>query len=244
MSFDLRGAGYSDERAAIFERQLVDRARALPGVDLVAQAGRTPLSPGRTGTIFRLSGEEQLHQVDFNPVSPEYFSLVKIPIVRGRTFLEEEVQGEPRAVIVTEATARRYWPGRDPMGQTLTMGLPPDLQTPLAVIGVAKDTQITQIADIPSSYMYVPMNAREAELQLLVRARTDFTETAGALRSIAHDLDSGLVVNVSRLEDNLNFWRTISRLATSLSAALGALALALGHRVVWRRVVCYHSPAS
>jgi len=227
VSFDLTSAGYTDDKADLFQRELMDRAKALPGVDSVAQVGRTPLSPGRSGTMFRLPGEERMHPVDFNSVSPEYFSLVRIPIVRGRTFVEEELRGQPRAVIVTEATARRYWVGRDPIGQTLTMGLGPKHETPMEVVGVAKDTQITQIADIPSSYMYVPTNTRAMGLNVLVRGGAGFLKTASVLRTIAHDLDPGLVVRINRLEDNLEFWRTMSRLATSLSAGLCALALAI-----------------
>src|SRR5438876_12447166 len=100
--------------------------------------------------MFKLPGEERGHQVDYNPVSPEYFSLVQIPIVRGRTFVEEELRGQPRAVIVTEATAKRYWAGRDPVGQTTSMGLRPNRETVLEVVGVAKDPQIPQLAASPS----------------------------------------------------------------------------------------------
>src|SRR5262245_45723947 len=94
---------------------------------------------------------------------------------------------------------------------------------PMQVIGVVKDAQITRIAETASSYMYLPAAPRSG--QLLVRSRTDFASTASAVRAFARNLDPGLVVRVNRLEENLDFWRTISRLATSLSATLGVLAL-------------------
>ena len=98
---------------------------------------------------------------------------------------------------------------------------------PLEVIGVAKDAEITRIAETPSSYMYLPAGSRSqrGRQQLLVRSRTDFSSTASAIQSFARELDPGLVVRVNRLEENLDYWRTISRFATSMSASLGALAL-------------------
>jgi ABC-type antimicrobial peptide transport system permease subunit len=74
--------------------------------------------------------------------------------------------------------------------------------------------------------MYMPAAPRsQSGLQLLLRSRTDFAATTQAIRSIARELDPELVVTVSRLEENLDFWRTISRFVASISASLGVLAL-------------------
>jgi ABC-type antimicrobial peptide transport system permease subunit len=75
--------------------------------------------------------------------------------------------------------------------------------------------------------MYLPAAPRtqRGRQQLLVRSRMEFASTVSAVRAFARELDPGLVVRVNRLEDNLDYWRTISRFATSLSASLGALAL-------------------
>jgi predicted permease len=228
VSFDPRRAGYDDAKAAAFQGQFIERIQALSEARGVARAGRTPLSPGRTGTMVHLAGQEQRHEMDFNSVSPEYFSIIRLPIVRGRNFSDADVQGTSRTVIVTETTAARYWPGQDPVGQTLYMGVGGGADwLPLEVIGVAKDAQITQIAETPSSYMYLPATppTQRGRQQLLVRSRMDFASTASAVRAFARDLDPGLVVRVNRLEENLDYWRTVSRFATSLSASLGALAL-------------------
>src|SRR6185503_11519870 len=84
-SFDLRSPRFADAQAAAFQRQLLERVSALPGVEAIAQVERTPLSPGRTQTMFRLPAQDQWHEIDLNTVSPEYFALIRIPIVRGRT---------------------------------------------------------------------------------------------------------------------------------------------------------------
>jgi predicted permease len=228
MSFDLRGPGYDDRTALAFQQQLMERVRSLPGVESVAQVSKTPLSLGQTQTMFRLPGQEQWHEVDVNTVSPEYFSLIAIPIVYGRTFTAAELGGSLRTVVVTEATARKYWPGQDPIGRTLAMHLGAEAGVPLEVVGVARDAQVSRVAETETSYMYLPAGrSAQRGLSLLVRSRTDFAALASSLRGEARDLAPGLVVGVNPLEDNLNLWRTLSRLVAGLSGSLSLLALLL-----------------
>jgi predicted permease len=227
VSYDLRESGYDKTKAIAFQRQLIERVGALPGVDSIAQVGLTPLSPGRRASVFRLPGQ-QGRIVDVNDVSPAYFSLMAIPIVRGRTFAAEELTDTSRAVIVTEATARRYWPGKDPIGQTLVWVMDRNQQIPLAVVGVAKDAQVLSVGETESSYVYLPATPRaQSRLGLLVRSRLPFAALAAGIRVSARELDSGLAVRVNRLEENLDFWRTMSRLVASLAGSLSVLALVL-----------------
>ncbi len=227
VSFDLDGAGYDDVKAGAFQRQLLERVGGLPGVDGVAQVGLTPLSPTRRRSMFRLPGQE-LHPIDLNDVSPGYFSLIEIPILRGRTFRAEELSDASRAVIVTEATARRYWPGRDPIGQTLIRRVSPNQQVALEVVGVAKDAQVSSVGETDSSYVYVPVTPRaQSRLSLMVRSRIPIAALAAGIRASVRELDSDLLVRVNRLEENLDIWRSLSRLVASLAGSLGALALVL-----------------
>jgi predicted permease len=226
VAFDLRGPGDDQQRAASFQQELIDRLGALPGVDAVAQVSKTPLSPGRTGTMFRLPNSEQWNEVDVNTVSPGFFSLVGIPIVRGRTFTSADLSGPAHTVIVTEATARRYWPTEDPVGRTLVTG--PKSGVPLEIIGVVKDAQVSRIAQTESSYLYLPAGpSSQKGLSLLVRSPSDFATLAPAIRDIARELAPDLVVRVNRLEENVSFWRTLARVVAGLSGSLGALALML-----------------
>jgi predicted permease len=228
IALDLMRGGYDEARAAVLQHQFIDRARPLSATGTIARAGRTPLSPGRTGTVVRLPGQEQPYEMDFNTVSPEYFSLIQLPIVRGRNFTDADLQDNSRGIIVTESTAIRYWPDREPIGQSLSMriGGPKGRDFALEVVGVAKDAQIRSIGETPASYMYLPAAPRAgSRAELLLRSRTDFATTVSSIRAIARELDPGIVVRVNRLEENLSYWRTVSLFATSLSASLGALAL-------------------
>lgn len=228
VSFDLRGQGYDDARAGAFQRQVLDQIGALPGVNGVAQVSVPPLSPGSLGTIFTLPGDAQLHRTDYDPVSPEYFSVVGIPIVKGRTFTRTETEGPPDAVIVTEATARRFWPGEDPIGKTITMAFSRNDRSSLTIIGVAKDAQVSRVGETGTVYMYVPAGPKDQlRVQVLVRSSGHFGSMLPAILATIRHLDPKLVANVNRLEDNLEFWRSIARLAAGLSGSLGGLALLL-----------------
>lgn len=236
-SFSSTGAGYDAAEAAVFQRQLLERVESLPGVEAVAQVRFTPLGLGGGGFTARLPNQDQPFAVRFNTVSPGYFSLIGIPIVRGRTFTDAELadgSANPapfvagsRAMIVTEATAQRLWQNREPIGRTLIFGEGDDA-VEIRVVGVAKDAQITGIGEIASSYVYLPASpSAQAGLQLLARSRTGLAATAAGIRAAAAELDSGVVVNVAPLEANLDIWRSLAGLVSMLSTSLGALALVL-----------------
>jgi len=197
-------------------------------VEGIAHASVTPLGQSRFNTVVSLSGESQGRFTQYNPVSPEYFSLLGIPIVRGRAFTEGEAQSYPRPVIVTESTARKFWPAEDPVGKTLRMASAKNQQAMCEIVGVAKDAQVSSVGETDTVYIYTLAGESDQRgAQLLVRSAVDFPTTAAGIRAAMHELDRNLVVNVNRLEDNLDFWRSLSRLAASLSGSLGALALLL-----------------
>jgi predicted permease len=228
VSFDLRGAGLESARATAFQQELLDRVAALPGVDGVAQVSRTPLSPGRSQTMVRLPGQPQWREIDVNTVSSDYFRVLDLPIVAGRTFTRADLDGPARTAIVTAATAQRFWPGENPIGRVLAMGLGPDRETPLEIVGVAADAQVVHLGERDTTYMYLPADRGDsAGLAVLVRGRGDVATLAPAIRATARELALALVVTVKPLEENLSFWRTLSRLIAGVSGSLSLLALML-----------------
>jgi hypothetical protein len=176
----------------------------------------------------RLGGQDQFFPLYYNDVSPTYFSLTGIPIVRGRAFTEADTAEGSRTIIVTEATARRFWPGLDPIGQTIEFPVSNVETVAREVVGIARDTQIKRIGEVPSVYAYLPPTANsQLRLQLLAKSEVDFAATARSIRAIAAELDPALVVRVEPLEANLDLWRSLAGLSSTLAAALGSLALIL-----------------
>jgi predicted permease len=225
VSFDLVSAGYDAGRAAVFQRNARERLLALPGVDAVAAAITTPLSGGRHQEPFTAEGQpEPTVSIDFNAVTPDYFSIVGIPIVRGRTFLESEMGGAT-AAIVSESAARRYWPGEDPLGKRIR-GL--GEKSYAEVVGVAKDTDVVRPGSAEIPVLYVPVQPRDSlHARLLVHTTAGFTAIAKPIPGALHANDPELLVNVNRLEDNLQNFIAPSQIAAGLAATLGGLGLLL-----------------
>jgi predicted permease len=222
--FGLDGLQYEPEAAALLRQRLRDAVAALPGVDAVAYASDPPLGEERALVAIRLAGEaeREIRNAELNNVTPDYFSLLGIPIVRGRTFTDAEVPNVARGnhtgpVIVSETTARNLWPAGDPIGRTLLTA-----NGTMQVVGVAADAQVSSLGAIDPYYVYLPGGE-----ELLIKSRIDFGATAAGIRAIVRSLDPTLVVRVIPLEANLGFWRGISGMVTSLGAGLGLLALVL-----------------
>jgi putative ABC transport system permease protein len=201
---------------------LIASVASLPGVDEVEQAQVTPLSHQFLGTALTVGGEAESRQFEFNVVSPGFFAMLAMPMVRGRTFTAAEARSDAPVLVITESTARRLWPGQDAIGKTLRDGEKKACQ----IVGVVKDSQVSHLGQSDELFFYRPAGPAEQDrLQLLVHSKSGDTATANGIREAARALDANLVVDVTKLADNLEVWRTPSRLVAALSGVLGTLAL-------------------
>src|SRR5206468_3271696 len=117
-------------KIALIRRRLIERLEALPGVKSVAVAGRMPLAGGLRNISVSLDGrgldDRNAPNAVFSRVTPSYFDTMGIPLVRGRNFTAQDTRDgldfDPAPAIVSEATARQFWPGQDPIGKRITFG--------------------------------------------------------------------------------------------------------------------------
>jgi hypothetical protein len=203
-------------------RRLGERVAGLIGVTEVAQAECSPLSHDFSADYFTVPGRADRYAIEYNHVSPTYFSVVGIPIVRGRGFAGEG--HEAPGVIVTESTARRLWPGEDPLSKTLRE----DTGRVYSVIGVAKDAQVSRLGEFNTSYLYFPAGPEDSSrTYLLIRFRGGFAPLDRSVRNAVQSLDPDLPADLARLDDYLEVWRGPSRLVAAMAGGLGALALLL-----------------
>jgi predicted permease len=236
-SVRLRAGGYDDARATAFNRELMARVAALPGVSAVAQTVKTPLSAGSMEFELSRSGESDYRRFFFNNVSPGYFGLLEIPLLRGRDFTEADVVDFGTSMIVSAATARRLWPGDEPVGKTLDLDIGNDNRVQFEVVGVVDDAQVQTIGVIDDNLVYVAAAPRvQLSAELLVKSDLPWVSTAEAIQVVVDSMDPELLVAVSRLEDNLDIWRTFTGLAFMLAGALGGLALVLAGIGVYGQV--------
>jgi len=220
---NLGSQGYDRSRSTTFIRALRERIEGLPGVIEVAQAECAPLSHDFSGDHFTVPGRPDKIAIEYNHVSPEYFSVIGLPVVRGRGFRTGETHDSP-GVIVTESTARNLWPDEDPLGKTLREGS----GRGYSVVGVAKDAQVSHLGELHTNYLYFPAGPEDdMRSYLLVRHAGGSTEIAKGIRDAAESLDRDVSFDVTRLEDNLEVWRAPSRIVAALSTVLSVVALLL-----------------
>ena len=220
---NLRQQGYDQPHATQFMRQFTEKLHGLPGVTAVAQVVDAPLSRGFSDSRFTLPGQSDRIPIEFNHVTPGYFSLLGISITRGRDFTSAETHAAP-SIIVTESTAQRLWPKQDPLGRILRES---DGHEHI-VVGVAQDAQISHLGESTSNYLYYPFDPEvDSKNYVLVRYGTSFGDTSKGMTVAAHSIDRNLAINVTRLENYLEVWRAPSRIVAGLSGSLGILALLL-----------------
>lgn len=150
VSLALPEARYKEEEKQIaFYRQLLERVQVLPNVEAAAIGANIPFDDNEWDSSFHVTGTPeaphgQEPSAEMNVVSPDYFRVMKMPIIRGRAFGSEEVfgKGRSRSIIIDETLAQKYFPGTDPIGRQIDDNQTFDKNQPAAVIvGVVARTR-------------------------------------------------------------------------------------------------------
>jgi putative ABC transport system permease protein len=199
---------YGTAQTVAFYQQVVERARALPGVVNAGAVGDLPVADGNSIWSILLDGHA-MTSVSEAPsampedVTPGYFSTMGVPLLKGRLFTEMDRAGAPLVAVVNEAMVRKYWPDVDPIGRTLKML---NTKAPwVAVVGVVRDVKHNGYqGEIPPA-MYFP-HAQAAQsayyapttMSVVVRTSGDPAALAGPMRKIVRELDP--TASVARLE--------------------------------------------
>jgi predicted permease len=194
ISFNLQMNGYDEPRAMAFRRRVLDELRALPGVEAVGLASRLPLAPDINMEGVLVPGHHQAGDdattIDATYVDGAYFKAVAIPIVDGRAFSDDEVEGERKVVIVNETLARTYWPGRSPVGERIHLG---KLEEPAhEIIGVARDHKVRSVGEEPRPYLHVPAG-KGRTVALVVRTANPAETALPMLRAAILKLEPNVV---------------------------------------------------
>jgi predicted permease len=213
---------------------IVQAVQAEPTVAAVAASWPAVVAPARTA-FAEAAGAKAT--VDYRFVSPEYFSVLDIPVVRGRAFAPDERSSKLAVAVVSDATARALWPNADALGQAVRLDPDPKSATragdepPLesrtfTVVGVVRDVAGFRIAPFNTAVVYVPASAAMLGTALVARVHGDAEATRQTLLTRLSSLGStpehvGTMVWVTRMETYL------LRLAFWLTVVLGGLALAL-----------------
>jgi hypothetical protein len=167
-------------------------------------------------------------------VVPEYFRALDIGIVRGRVFTREELSSKSSLVpvVISEAMAKRYWPGQDPIGHQFRLGnrRPNTPRSPIAheVIGVCRDVQSVRFMQDDGPFYYRPLDVQQNRPPyMLVRVSGDTRTPATAIRDIVRDMDPQMAVTVATLASTVERQGEQMKPVMIFGAGAGILALLL-----------------
>ncbi|MQA91833.1 MAG: FtsX-like permease family protein [Gemmatimonas sp.] len=223
-----------DTRAKLLAmpEELSRRLREVPGVEAVTPVLYRPFIGANLMQVTPVLEGQSEAQSDANAPLPlevggsEYFSTFRIPILRGRGFLDTDRRDAPSIVILSEAVARRFWPGQDPIGKRLRF-LGSDRTDWRTVVGVAGDIRFRRLQEATPT-IYVPWRQRATFGVFAVRTRDDLALLLPAIRSVVRDFDPQFDVWDARtMDDRLAGPLAQPRLSTMLLSGFALVALLL-----------------
>ena len=228
-SITLNAAGYDAPRAKTFQEELMQRIRALPGVEAAAYARTVPLGYGSfSSTPIAVDGyqpqpNESTDQL-YNEVSPEYFATMGIPLVSGREFTRADDENAPRVAIVNQTMVARFWRGQNPIGQRLQVK-----GNWVRVVGLAKDSKYYSMDEAPRPFFYVPLRQYFAiEPDIHIRTTQPLQTIQTALLREVRELDPDLTLyEMITLQEQVDRSTSQQLAAVALVALFGGLALLL-----------------
>ena len=201
------------KRAVAIHEQLLERVRAIPGVDDAAAAQRLPVEANYSSWSILVDGAPattiaEAPSATPEPVTPDYFRTMRIGLVRGRYFTAEDHADASLVAIVNETMAKKLWPGRDPLAGTLRMF--GDQAPNVTIVGIVRDVRAGGFSeDIPPT-MYFPhaQSGRSAyftplSMNLIVRTSGDPTALNAAIRRTVRSVEPNAPVSREATMDRL-----------------------------------------
>jgi predicted permease len=232
----MRTRGVFDvQTAPKYKAAVVERLTSQPGIEGVAAAFRGPMySPLHHIMVIPGGGRNEL-VAGYNFVSPEYFSVMRIPILQGRAYSPEEARSGAAVVVISDATAKRFWPGRNALGETLTIPakqrdtgaerLPPSAR----VIGISRDA-VNGIAanGLDATCLYFPtIVAAAMNESLLVGVRVDKEAGRRIVEGAMDTIAPGAADEINPMDEVIATMIYPFRVTLWIGGFLAALALAL-----------------
>src|SRR5881398_1515870 len=220
----------------LFARTLLGKVRASPDVQNAAVSSNGPLMGGWQTGFWREenprpSPSDMLNS-DLEVVSGDYFSTLKVPLLRGRTFNERDTKDSPRVIIIDQAMAEQYFPGEDPIGKRLGVDLGNDEEGSVKseIVGVVARMRfhaVDEMAPLPLIYASLGQ-AQRTSLTLFVRSRMGSASLERFIRHAVTSIDPSLAVfDVRPMSDRVRETWGAQHLLSFLFSVFAGLALVL-----------------
>ena len=233
----LTQSSYPNEKAIVFFAELLERIRALPGVQHAGAAGWLPFV--QTGGLWGVLAEGQSYEtIPQGPTAvgqqstPGYFAGMGIPLLAGRDFNDRDGAGGPYVAVISQAMAKQLWPNENAIGKRFHLGANNTLMT---VVGIVGDIRARGFTDRPEPMMYFPYAQTSVSayfqprsLSLVIRTKGDPRQLEGQVRALVRSLDGSVPISdIRTLEQVVGTSTEQRRFSTALIGAFAALALLL-----------------
>ncbi len=211
-----------------FQDEIASRVEKLPGVESVAVAMNRPVEAGWT-TRVAIEGQPEvpigeLDEAYFRPVGAGYFRTLRIPLLRGRSFEEQDDSGHPLVAIVNEAFVRRHLPGEEPLGRKVLM-----YGAPREIVGVVRDVKFRGPTEPALQTVYLPFRQNPMpDCSLVIRTTVEPENLAVAVRREIHSADPELAAyGVASIEEATAASLAFRRFLMTVSTVFAGMALLL-----------------
>jgi putative ABC transport system permease protein len=231
----------TNEKVAHFNDQLVEKIRSLPGVEAAALGLNVPFDNNEWDSAFHITGMPPYRpgespEAEINVVTPDYFRVMRMPLLRGRAFTADDRANQPRSVIIDESLAQKYFPGKDPIGQQIDDNQSDEKNPPpLTIIGVVPRTRSEAAGEDNVEQYHWPQMTCAAEQvpnrsnMLLVRVKSG--NPLALVPSIKRELQAldpdQAFADISTMENNVAKSLGSRRMMMSLLGAFAGIALLL-----------------
>jgi putative ABC transport system permease protein len=233
-SISLPGTRYDSEaKISAFFALLLERARALPGVEGASAVSTLPLTATEWTSDFAIAGraaDDYGTEVAHREIVPGYFRTMRVPLVAGRDFTSDDRADAPRVVIINEALARRYFRGEDPIGQKLAFDRVPDSSSVWrTIVGVVGSEHQVDMATEAQTEIFAPLaHDPRGEMNVVLRTGSDPAALAPALRRLVNGMDPSLAIGAMRTMAEVRAESLArQRFLTTLLAAFAAIGVLL-----------------
>jgi putative ABC transport system permease protein len=235
---DLRSGGYAEGEMASVKRGILERLRATPGVREASTSEIVPVSgAGWNGRIevegFVPQGERD-DFVFFNGVSDRFFETMATPLLAGREFTADDRAGSPPVAVINEAMATKFFGGRNPVGERISMATPGEppvvLEHSVEVVGVVRDTKYGSLREDTEELIYLPATQSGPAgpgLKLVLRGDGAAEALMPIVTQVVAQTNPRISIRYSVLADDIANTLSRERLLATLSGFFGGLALLL-----------------
>jgi len=217
------------EKAGTFFEELRSRIAELPGVEAVGSVTELPMSGQLNDVPFTIEGRPPVRAnerfgADFRRISGDYFRAMRIPLLKGRLFNEQEVRQSSKVVVISESLASTCFPNEESLSKHLVLDIGKDAYE---IVGVVGDVRHRGLGSNPFAMMYLPTQAAGGT-NVVVRTSVAPTSLAAGVRQAVKAIDRDQPVSALRpMEQWVSESTALSRYRTTLLGLFAAVALAL-----------------